>query len=140
VTLIINAAPLIALGDDRDPLHATVRRCLGMELGLLVIPAPVTAEVDYLVRQRGGTKAGRRFLQDLAEGRFRVEGLIRGEHGIALTLHDQYAGLRLGLADLSVVVLAYRFHTRRLLTFDERDFRPVKPLQGGVFTLLPADQ
>jgi hypothetical protein len=44
-----------------------------------------------------------------------------------------------GLADLSVVILAHRFRTRRLLTFDERDFRAVTPLSGGSFTLLPHD-
>jgi predicted nucleic acid-binding protein len=76
---------------------------------------------------------------DITNGRFRVEGLTQEDHGLALTLHDRYAALDLGLADLSVIVLAYRFRTRRLLTFDERDFRPVIPVQGGAFTLLPAD-
>ncbi|MDQ2829618.1 MAG: PIN domain-containing protein [Chloroflexota bacterium] len=116
-----------------------VRQILKEEVGPLIIPAPVTAEVDYLVRERGGPAAGRRFLQDLAMGSFSVEGLTLEEHGLALTLHDRYAGLDLGLADLSVVVLAQRYRTRRLLTFDERDFRPITPLQGGAFTLLPAD-
>jgi predicted nucleic acid-binding protein len=104
-----------------------------------VFPAPVTAEVDYLVGQRGGTAARRRFLEDLAAGRFRVEGLTREEHGLALAVHDRYAALDLGLADLSVIVLAHRFGTRRLLTFDDRHFRAVTPLGAGVFTLLPAD-
>ena len=36
--------------------------------------------------------------------------------------------------------LAERYATRRLLTFDERAFRSVPPLQGGSFTILPADQ
>lgn len=72
-------------------------------------------------------------------GSFSVEGLTLEEHGLALTLHDRYASLDLGLADLSVVVLAQRYRTRRLLTFDERDFRPITPLQGGAFILLPAD-
>ncbi len=116
-----------------------VQRILETEEGLLVIPAPVTAEVDYLVRRGGGPAAGRRFLEDLAEGRFHVEALALDEYRLALTLHDRYAGLDLGLADLSVVVLAQRYRTRRLLTFDERDFRPITPLQGGAFTLLPAD-
>jgi len=48
--------------------------------------------------------------------------------------------LRLGLADLSVVVLARKLKTRRILTFDQRRFRAIRPLQGGSFTLLPADQ
>ncbi|HEV8635715.1 MAG TPA: hypothetical protein VG370_15925 [Chloroflexota bacterium] len=49
-------------------------------------------------------------------------------------------GRAIGLADASLVVLAQRFRTRRLLTFDERAFRNVAPLQGGAFLLLPADR
>lgn len=110
-----------------------------METGQLIVPAPVTAEVDYLIRQRGGPRAARRFLEDLAEERFRVASLTVEEYGLALAVHERYAALDLGLADLSVVVLAARYGTTRLLTFDERDFRQVTPLQGGVFSLLPAD-
>lgn len=116
-----------------------IRRLLETETGQLVIPAPVTAEVDYIIRQRGGPGAARRFLEDLAKGRFRVEGLTVDEYGLALTIHDRYGSLDLGLADISVIVLAYRYDTKRLLSFDERDFRTVMPLQGGSFTLLPAD-
>ena len=42
-------------------------------------------------------------------------------------------------ADLSIAVVAAKVDTRRLLTFDECHFRAVTPLQGGAFTLLPAD-
>jgi uncharacterized protein len=38
-----------------------------------------------------------------------------------------------------VPAVAHKLGTRRILTFDERHFRVVRPLQGGVFTLLPAD-
>jgi hypothetical protein len=38
-----------------------------------------------------------------------------------------------------MAVLAFRYRTRRVLTFDERDFRAISPIQGGVFTLLPTD-
>jgi hypothetical protein len=39
----------------------------------------------------------------------------------------------------ATMALAERYGTRRLLTFDERHFRAVTPLQGGAFELLPAD-
>jgi predicted nucleic acid-binding protein len=139
VTLIVDAAPLVALGDARDPLHATVGDVLRAEGGDLVVPAPVSAEVDYLIRRRGTPAAARAFLRDVASGRFRVEGLTADEHGTVARLDKQYADLDLGLADLSVVILAHRFRTRRLLTFDERDFRAVTPLSGGSFMLLPRD-
>jgi predicted nucleic acid-binding protein len=116
-----------------------VREILEDEPGALIIPGPVSAEVDYMLRRRLGSEAARAFLVDLAEGRFVVDGLTREEHGLVLSLHDRYLDLDLGLADLSVIVLAHRHRTRRLLTFDERDFRPVSPIQGGTFTLLPTD-
>lgn len=129
----------MALGNARDPRNAVIRQTLRAELGSLVSPEPVTAEVDYLVRQRGGPSAARRFLEDLAAGRFSVKSLSVDEHALALNLHDRYAALNLGLANLTIIVLAHRFRTRRLLTFDERDFRAVTPLAGGTFTPLPAD-
>ncbi len=138
--LIVDAAPLVALGDSRDRLHSAVGAVLRAEDGDLVVPAPVSAEVDYLIRRRGSALAARAFLRDVAAGRFRVEGLTAAEHGTVARLDEQYAGLDLGLADLSVVLLAHRFRTRRLLTFDERDFGAVAPLSGGSFTLLPRDQ
>ena len=139
MTLIVDAAPLVALGDARDPLHAAVGDVLRAEGADLVIPSPVSAEVDYLIRRRGTPAAARAFLRDVASGRFRVEGLTADEHGTVARLDEQYADLDLGLADLSVVILAHRFRTRRLLTFDERDFRAVTPLSGGSFMLLPRD-
>jgi predicted nucleic acid-binding protein len=110
------------------------------EPGAVVIPAPVSAEADYLIRSRWGARAERAFLEDLAAGRFLVANLTREEHETALHLHDRYQDLDLGLADLSVIVLAGRFRTDRLLTFDQRDFRAVQPLTGGRFTLLPGDR
>ncbi len=47
--------------------------------------------------------------------------------------------MKIGVADASIVVLAARYRTTRLLTFDERHFRAIKPLHGEAFTLLPAD-
>ena len=137
--MIIDAAPLVSLADRRDPRQPLVRHVLDTEPGALVVPAPVTAEVDNLLRKRGGSGAARLFLQDIAAGGFQVEGLTPEEHGLALRLHDQYAGLDLGLADLSVILLAHRYQTRRLLTFDQRHFRAITPVSGGVFLLLPAD-
>ena len=139
MTLIIDAAPLVALGDRRDPLHSAVLQTLESESGDLVVPAPVFAEIDSLLRSRGGREAARRFLRDVADRRLQVEGLSREEHDIVWDLDGRYGDLDVGLADLSVVVLAQRFRTRRLLTFDERRFRTLRPIAGGAFTLLPTD-
>src|SRR5437660_2420403 len=129
----------MALANDQDPHHRAVHFAILEERGQLVIPAPVSAEADYMIRARLGKAAERGFLAELASGRWLVAGVTREEHETALRVHDRYRDLDLGLADLSVIVLAARFRTDRLLTFDQRDFRPVQPLTGGHFKLLPGD-
>jgi predicted nucleic acid-binding protein len=52
---------------------------------------------------------------------------------------ERYSDLRIGLADASIVVLAARYGTARVLTLDERHFRAMRPLQPDAFTILPAD-
>jgi predicted nucleic acid-binding protein len=139
VTLILDAAPLVALADPGDPKSADVNSVLASEPGQLVLPAPISAEVDYLLGVRFGAPARRAFLADLAAGRYEVAALAAEDYVEVASLDARYADLGLGLADCAAVVLARRFGTRRLLSFDERHFRTVSPLQGGAFELLPAD-
>jgi predicted nucleic acid-binding protein len=105
-----------------------------------VIPAAVTAEVDYLLGRRLGRKARLAFLEDLAGGRFTVASLDAQDHAVVLDLEHRYDDIDAGLADLSIVVVAERYDTRRVLTFDERHFHTLRPLAGGSFTLLPEDR
>jgi uncharacterized protein len=139
VTVVIDAGPLVAFGDANDPHFASVDHLLRNAEGPLVIPAPVTAEVDYLLGQRLGRGPRRNFIADLAAGRFTVACLERDDYATIAELDSRYADLELGLADCALVVLASRYRTTRIVSFDERHFRAVKPLQGGAFTILPAD-
>lgn len=140
MTLIIDAAPLVALGDTAEPQRDRILEILTSEPGALVIPAPTTAEVDYLLGQRLGSHARRAFLHDLAAGRFLVAGLDREDYSTVLELESRYSDLELGLADCALVILAERYDTIRILSFDERHFRAVIPLNAEAFTILPADQ
>jgi len=139
VTLILDAAPLVALADAKEPRLEALLRIRGEEEGALVLPAPVAAEVDYLLGVRFGEAARRAFLSDLAARRYDVACLEPGDYRAVAELDTRYSDLGLGLADCSIAVLAERYGTRRLLSFDERHFRAVAPLQGGAFELLPAD-
>jgi uncharacterized protein len=139
VTLILDAASLVALADAREPQLQALLSIREKEEGSLVLPAPVAAEVDYLLGARFGEAARRAFLSDLAARRYDVACLEAGDYLTVAELDARYADLGLGLADCSILVLAERLGTRRLLSFDERHFRAVAPLQGGSFQLLPAD-
>jgi predicted nucleic acid-binding protein len=139
LSLILDSAPLIALMDRRDRLHAAVARALKEETGPLVLPAAAAAEVDHLAGVRLGRRAREGFYADLAQGSIEVACLEAEDYGLLQGLDQRYADLDVGLVDLSIVILAHRFGTRRILTFDERHFRALRPIGGGEFTLLPAD-
>jgi predicted nucleic acid-binding protein len=139
LTLLIDAAPLVALADTGEPWREPIQAVLSNEPGALVIPAPTTAEIDYMLGQRFGAPARRAFLSDLAIGRFAVAALERDEYSRVVELEARYSDLGLGLADCALVVLAARYRTTRILSFDERHFRAVRPLHGDAFTILPLD-
>jgi uncharacterized protein len=138
MTSILDAGPLVGAADSGQ-LAAELREALRRASRPLIIPAPVTAEVDYLLTTKYGPEAAHRFLADIAAGRFLVECLEPHEYRTVLELGARYAGLRPGLADLSVVVLAHRFETRRIITTDQRHFRAMQALDGEPFTLVPWD-
>lgn len=141
MTAIVDAAPLVALADRADRLRAAVERVLKAEDGPLIVPAPVTAEVDYLLGARLGRAARIAFLDDVAAGRFEIGCLDAADHRVVRELEDRYRDLAPGLADLSIVVLAARYETQRVVTFDERHFRAIRPLAGpAAFVILPADE
>ena len=104
----------------------------------MIVPAFAAAEADYLILERLGVDAELRFLEDLGES-YRLDSLDGGAMLTAAKVCRRYRELEPGLVDASVVVLAERWSTRFIATLDERHFRAIRPLQGGSFTLLPAD-
>jgi len=80
-------------------------------------------------------------MQGAGHGRraFRVECLTDEEYALLAQLQRRYADLAPGLADLSVVALAHRFGTDRILTFDQRHFRTMHSADNRPFRLLPVD-
>lgn len=139
MTLLLDTSALVAHVDRDHRHHTSVSSIIDEEQSGLVVSAFVAAEIDYLVLRRFGIDAELALLGDLAEGPFEVVGLTRDEMRAARDVVARYRDLELGLADASLVVLAKRFRTRRILTLDERDFRAIEPLQGGAFEVLPAD-
>ena len=131
MALLLDAGALYAQADRADPHHAAVAEILRTEREPLITSALAIAEADYLILTRLGIEVELAFVEDLAEGTFIVECLNRPDLRVALGVVQRYRDLAIGLADASLVVLAQRFRTRRLLTFNERAFRAEAPFQGG---------
>jgi predicted nucleic acid-binding protein len=115
-------------------------RCSGNGTRHLILPAPTLGEIDYLLRVRLGNAALLRFLADLQEGAFVVEALTLADLKTCAALISKYHDLDLGLSDASVVAVAERIGTDRILTVDRRDFRAIRSVRGRSFRLLPAER
>jgi predicted nucleic acid-binding protein len=137
--LILDAGTLYAQADADEPQHNAVAALLRAEANTLVTSQIVAAEADYLILRRLGVEVELAFLDDLATGTYLMDALTPSEVAVARDVAARYRDLELGLADASLVVLAARWQTRRILTLDQRAFRAITPLQGGFFTVLPAD-
>jgi predicted nucleic acid-binding protein len=137
--IIADTSGLIAaFGVDADR-HRPARAAFEDDPGPVILSPFVLAELDYLLLTRAGVPAELQFLQEVAGGVYELASFGRADTSRAAEIVERYSDLKLGLADASIVVLADRYRTTRLLTFDERHFRAVRPLSAPSFTLLPAD-
>jgi uncharacterized protein len=138
--LICDTGPLVAAALTRDPDH---RSCVDLFTGVhlagqqIVMPAPVVAEVGYLLGAKAGPHAEATFLRSISAGDFTVEELTADDYARMADLVEQYRDLPLGTTDASVVTIAERLGSVEIATLDRRDFTVVRPRHVPAFTLLP---
>jgi uncharacterized protein len=138
VILIDTSGLLAALGHDVRS-YRQARAAYEDDSGPAILSPFVLAELGYMLLTRAGVKAELELLREVAQGVFTLAEFGPRDVAQAATVAEQYQDLRIGLADASIVVLAERYRTTRVLTLDERHFRAMKPLHAASFTLLPAD-
>jgi len=135
--IVADTSGLLALYNAAEPAHASVARAVLEEREPLVVSPFVVAELDYLVATRVGPRAALAVLRELSGGAYLLPCLSSDDLVVAGDVVERYADLQLGVADASLVVLADRYATVRLLTLDRRRFDAVRTLGGAPFTVLP---
>jgi uncharacterized protein len=137
--IIADTSGLVAAFGRNSPRHSQVATAMEADPGPIVVSPYVLAELDYMLLQRYGTNTELEFLSEVVAGAFELAPFGRIDLARAVVLLQKYRDMRIGLADASLVVLAERHDTTRILTLDERHFRAIRPLHAEAFTLLPAD-
>ncbi|MBI4419985.1 MAG: PIN domain-containing protein [Gemmatimonadetes bacterium] len=102
------------------------------------VPDLVLSELDYFLRDERPAMAA--FMEDLASGAFTYAPPMLHHLARAMEIDRQYADLRLGLVDASIVALAEQTGIRRLATRDLRDFAALRLGDGSAleFVVHPA--
>lgn len=138
--IVVDTSGVLAVKDEDNPQHGAVADVLHETVEDLLLSPLVLAECDYMLATRLGTVAAREFLGEVANGAYQLVDFDSGDVATANGIIDRYRDLAIGIADASLVVIAARYQTTRVLTFDQRHFRAVAPLWGAAsFTLLPSD-
>jgi predicted nucleic acid-binding protein len=137
--LIVDTSLLVAATDRDDPDHAASAALLTNETEPFVTTAMVIAESAYLLDRVLGPHVEASLYASITSGQLSVEALTIEDWHRVHNLVVQYADLRLGGTDASLIALAERHRQQRIATLNTRHFRVVRPAHVDAFTLLPAD-
>ena len=137
--ILLDTSGLVAFFVRDEPEHARVVEAGARERPPYLVSPFVLAELDYLIASRVGVDLELAVLRELASGAYDLVGLGEEDVAAAVDVVERYRELGIGLADASIVVVAGRRGADRILTLDERHFRALRAVDGGPFTILPAD-
>lgn len=135
--IIADTSGLLALFNEREPRHQEVRSALADVRDAVVVSPYVVAELDYLVATRIGVQAELAVLRELAGPAYELAEIDAGLLSASADVIETYSDQQIGVTDASIVVLAGRYGTDRVLTLDRRHFGVLRSPAGTAFTLLP---
>ena len=135
--IVVDTGMLYATADRSDAHHRASANLLREADAPLVIPITVIVETSFLVERHLGPQAEGSFLSSLTTGGVTVDRLDDPDFNRMAELVVQYADLRLGAVDASVVAVAERVGATTLYTLDRRHFSIVRPRHVDHFTLAP---
>jgi hypothetical protein len=135
--LVCDTSGLIAYFDASDAHHGTVTAAVEGDPGPFIVSPYVLAELDYLLATRRGVTAQLAALRELTGGAWTLPHCDVNEVREAGDVVERYRDQDIGIADASIVVLAGRVKTDRILTLDHRHFRVIRTVTGHSFSLLP---
>jgi predicted nucleic acid-binding protein len=135
--LVCDTSGLVAYFDRSDAYHEQVSITINEDSGPFIVSPYVLAEVDYLLATHVGVRAELAALRELSGGAWELATCEAADIRRVFKVIEQYEDQEIGLADGSLVILAQRYRTDRLLTLDHRHFRVIRTMTGTGLTLLP---
>lgn len=124
-TIVADTGAILALLDRGDVHHAALRALFDEDPNAWILPWAILPEVDYLAARELGPPAAMAFLDDVADGSFRVDWGRDSDVDRAREICHQYAALQPGLVDAVVMAVAERWSAGAIATLDLRHFGAV---------------
>jgi predicted nucleic acid-binding protein len=135
--IIVDTGVLYAFFVADDPDHDRAATVLTDPGETIVISPLVVAELDYFVLKRFGIAGEMAALQEITGANYEIAYFDDDDLYRCLSVIERFEDHAIGVTDASLVVLADRYDTRRIATFDRRHFSALRSFDGQPFTLLP---
>jgi len=135
--LVCDTSGLIAYFDASDAHHREVSDVVHHDPGPFIVSPYVVAELDYLLMSRRGVAAELAVLDELSGGAFVLASIEAPDLRQIRDVVGRYRDQGIGVTDASLVVLAGRYRTNRLLTLDRRHLQVLQTHKGQPFSLVP---
>lgn len=134
--VIADTGFVVALLNSSDARHIDVA-AIYLQQQQILIPQTVLSEVAYLLGRNAGILTVVAFLRGIAASRFRLVALTDPDLERVAEILEKYADSRIDFVDASVMAVAERYGSTKILTLDQRDFRLFRPLHCQSFEILP---
>ncbi len=135
--IVVDTGVLYAYFDAGDPHQAEAAALLEDPDETCIISPFVIAELDYFVLSRFGLRAEMAMLEELLDGSYELPQITRLDVAACTAVLSRYADNHIGVTDASLVILADRYGTTRIATYDRRHFTTMRGLDGRPFDILP---
>jgi len=134
--VVADTSFVVALLNRSDARHSDAIPVYTQQPSIL-LPQTVLAEVAYLVGRDAGIQTVVAFLRGLSASRFRLIALTEIDVDCVAEILQAYSDSRIDFVDASVMAVAERYGSTKILTLDQRDFRLFKPRHCDGFEILP---
>lgn len=137
MSLVLDTSVSVALLVREDPDHERCVDVVGDIDEELVVPGPTLVEIDYWLRKYRAVRGWQRFVDEIAEGRYRLHSGDERDVRRAAALEVEYADLGLGFVDASVIATCETLGETKVATLDRRHFSVIRPRHCDALTLIP---
>ena len=134
--ILLDTSAIIALSDRRHRLNKDIIDLASQKESICIIPSTVAVEVCQLLKYRFGSKYEKKFLEEINKSSFILETVTFKDIPRILQILTKYEDLNAGYVDSSIVAIAERLATNKILTLDRKHFSVFIPDGFEYFDIL----
>ena len=134
--VLLDTSAILSLSDKSSVINETVKNLVLNEDHLYIVPSTVIVETCQLLKYRFGAIYEIKFLQEIQLSNFIMETVGFEDIHRIIEILKKYSDLGAGYVDSSIVAIAERLGTNKVITLDKKHFTVMTPRGFEYFDIL----